>query len=554
MPRDLTGSYALPSGNPIAFKEKSSSAKYNAALTDIAAALTGSLPRNGSAPMNGPLDMGGNSITNVVNATLTGLLTLALGTAAAPSLAFTGAPSTGIYAPAAGQFGITVGGAAALTINANRNVVLPAPVSGDALQIAQIGSGSALRIVGRAGDNVSGIAFYDSTNTTRLGGIGRGVGEMTFDAGGSVQLAINAATNVRIAQNGAGSPPLTVQAVANNFGIDLTGSAGQATRLRIASNGVAAGASSFDIGQGWLSATDGIGWLYSRSAALILAAGTASARVTVPNNVGFAVAVSGDVGQNPPNNDTGQIFTVNNEATTGGEKRLLAFGQIGTDAFVRAVLSGAGVAPGLRFFTNSAERMRIVGTSGQIQVSAQYTPTAQVFGSANLAIAASSAYAELTDGAKSLLMGVDAGDPFIGTYSAHGLAFRTGNSARAVITAAGVFNYSADLVTAELGWRGLPQHAPSGSPTLTAAERGKHVSITTAGATVTIPANVYGPGDAVSIVNWTGGNITIAQGAGTNLFLAGTGATGNRTLGTRGVATFICVTPNNFAISGAGIA
>ena len=37
------------------------------------------------------------------------------------------------------------------------------------------------------------------------------------------------------------------------------------------------------------------------------------------------------------------------------------------------------------------------------------------------------------------------------------------------------------------------------------------------------------------------------------MYLAGTSATGNRTLSQRGLATIVCVSSNTFAISGAGI-
>ena len=63
MPRDGTGQYNLPStsvvsGAPI------SAADENLTRSDIAVALTGSLARDGSGGMTGPLNMGGNAILN----------------------------------------------------------------------------------------------------------------------------------------------------------------------------------------------------------------------------------------------------------------------------------------------------------------------------------------------------------------------------------------------------------------------------------------------------------------------------------------------------------
>ena len=55
MPRNSQGLYTLPPSNPVAPNTLIESAWANATMEDIAAALTGSLPRDGSAPMTGPL-------------------------------------------------------------------------------------------------------------------------------------------------------------------------------------------------------------------------------------------------------------------------------------------------------------------------------------------------------------------------------------------------------------------------------------------------------------------------------------------------------------------
>ena len=113
--------------------------------------------------------------------------------------------------------------------------------------------------------------------------------------------------------------------------------------------------------------------------------------------------------------------------------------------------------------------------------------------------------------------------------------------------------YSDGVTTAELGWRSIPQNLQAGNYTLVAADRGRHVGATGAGAIITIPSGVFAVNDAATIVNMTTGNITIAQGAGTTLRLAGTANTGNRTLAQRGKATFLCPAANEFYISGPGL-
>lgn len=55
MPRNAQGVYTLPAGNPVVAGTLIETTWANPTMSDIAAALTGSLPRDGSAPMTGPL-------------------------------------------------------------------------------------------------------------------------------------------------------------------------------------------------------------------------------------------------------------------------------------------------------------------------------------------------------------------------------------------------------------------------------------------------------------------------------------------------------------------
>jgi len=60
----------------------------------------------------------------------------------------------------------------------------------------------------------------------------------------------------------------------------------------------------------------------------------------------------------------------------------------------------------------------------------------------------------------------------------------------------------------------------------------------------------------VSVVNTSAGTITLVQGAGVTLRLAGTATTGTRTLASNGVATVICTVGGGaptFYCSGAGL-
>jgi hypothetical protein len=60
-------------------------------------------------------------------------------------------------------------------------------------------------------------------------------------------------------------------------------------------------------------------------------------------------------------------------------------------------------------------------------------------------------------------------------------------------------------------------------------------------------------GTAISIVNRGTGNITIAQGSGVSLYLAGNATAGNRTITTYGMATLLNVAANVWMINGSGV-
>jgi microcystin-dependent protein len=90
MARDSNGVYSLPSGYLAVTGETIQASQHNPPLEDIRDALTGSLPRSGSAPMSAPLKA-------------------ADGTVATPSLTFANAAGSGLFKTAAG-IGVSVNG------------------------------------------------------------------------------------------------------------------------------------------------------------------------------------------------------------------------------------------------------------------------------------------------------------------------------------------------------------------------------------------------------------------------------------------------------------
>src|ERR1700722_1346528 len=99
MPRNGSGVYSLPNP-PFVTGTVISSVAMNGDLSDIASALTGSLPVNGTAPMTGQL-------RNVDGSTIN------------PSIAFTNETNTGFIRAGTGQIGIVIQGTQVAYIDSN---------------------------------------------------------------------------------------------------------------------------------------------------------------------------------------------------------------------------------------------------------------------------------------------------------------------------------------------------------------------------------------------------------------------------------------------------
>jgi hypothetical protein len=101
--------------------------------------------------------------------------------------------------------------------------------------------------------------------------------------------------------------------------------------------------------------------------------------------------------------------------------------------------------------------------------------------------------------------------------------------------------------------RSIPLNTQNTGYTLVATDAGKLINMTTGN--VTVPASVFAApfGQAITIYNNQNSSNAIVQGSGVTLRLAGTAATGNRTLSRYSLATLVCVSANTFVISGAGL-
>ena len=95
----------------------------------------------------------------------------------------------------------------------------------------------------------------------------------------------------------------------------------------------------------------------------------------------------------------------------------------------------------------------------------------------------------------------------------------------------------------------VPPVVSGGAYTLQLSDVGDHVSAT---GNITVPPAVFAAGDVVVVYNNTGGNLSILRGAGVTMYWVA-GANADRTLGTRGLASVVCVASNTFVITGQGL-
>lgn len=129
-------------------------------------------------------------------------------------------------------------------------------------------------------------------------------------------------------------------------------------------------------------------------------------------------------------------------------------------------------------------------------------------------------------------------------------------SATGNISTAG--NISGNTAGFAIGYRDIPQVSLSANATIATADAGKHFYSTSASNLILTIANnasqAFETGSALTIINQGTGNITVAQGSGVSLYLAGNATAGNRTISTFGMATCIKVATNTWFINGTGVA
>jgi len=128
--------------------------------------------------------------------------------------------------------------------------------------------------------------------------------------------------------------------------------------------------------------------------------------------------------------------------------------------------------------------------------------------------------------------------------------FSTYSTAKLETTATGV-TVNGTVSDSKGDLRKIIHKQESSAYTLVAADAGKAIEIASGG--ITVPASVFGAGDAVTIINDSSSAQTITKGSGLNMFNSADATNSNRTLGGRGMATIYFVNSSTSYISGAGL-
>lgn len=216
MPRNSSGTYSLPSGNPVVTNTLIQSTWANSTLSDVGTAMTDSLDRNGRGAMLAPLKnidgtavapsitfssegtlgvyrvsagvlgiaAGGALVLSIAAAglTFTSPLVLPIGSAAAPSLTFVSNTNTGIYSPTTNQVAISTSGVQRVLVDGTGALTVASGV----LSLAAAGN----NIV--TASNAAGLLLFQTAG---------GSTRMTIDTTGHVLIGTTTATNnVRVGQ------------------------------------------------------------------------------------------------------------------------------------------------------------------------------------------------------------------------------------------------------------------------------------------------------------------------------------------------------------------
>jgi hypothetical protein len=231
------------------------------------------------------------------------------------------------------------------------------------------------------------------------------------------------------------------------------------------------------------------------------------------------------------------------------------FTTAGTVSATGNVTGGNILTTGLISATGNITAGNVSGTllTGTLTTAAQPNVTS-VGTLSTLTVTANVSGGNLTTGAQVVATGNITG----GNILTSGIVSATGNVTGGNILTAGLISATGNVTGGNIAdskgdIRSIPVNTKNTGYTLEATDAGKVINMTTGN--VTVPAGVFATpfGQAITIYNNQNASNAIVQGSGVTMRLAGTTATGNRTLAHYGLATVVCVAANTFVISGAGL-
>lgn len=226
MARNGSGTYVLPSGNPVVTGTSITSNWANTTLSDVATALTGSVASDGQTPMTGALQMGNNKITGLANGTLpTDAATV--NQISNPNItggSIDGTP-IGNISRSTGKFTtLDVSSGAALLGTCTAPTVTPGTDNTTKIATTAFVQ-SAIAAVS------SGVTSFNTRTgvvTLTSGDVTTALGYTPYNAGGATVITTGNISSY--------APGLTGSGASGNWGINITGSSANATTATTATN------------------------------------------------------------------------------------------------------------------------------------------------------------------------------------------------------------------------------------------------------------------------------------------------------------------------------
>jgi hypothetical protein len=546
MPRNSSGTYTLPAGNPVVSNTIIETAWGNPTMSDLGSALTDSLSRGGSGSMLAALK-------------------LTDGAVGAPGMSFNAEASTGLFRPTSKALGVAVMGQEIARFT-DTGLTINKPLSfNDDITLADgksiIWGDGSLKIVGSSvSDVITVVGSRVSTPVLRANGAVYGTfgvrgGGTTGVYGGAGPGAYNeivieddAAAGISILTPNTASAGITfgdpqnaaIGGVVYDHATDqfsFFAGASSPARMIISPTGVRALVPNWSDND--TAAAPGFAWTQTPAMGMFRAAANIIGwSTTGVEKMRLLAGADGQlvVGGTVPTLPVANRGTIDINGTSSAALMLDVAG-----VYAGAVLAQVGAtylisnAGGLIFHTLNAEKMRL---------------TAQVGGNAELVVGFNAAQFSATNRGLVEINGAASGSAMVG-FDIGGVAtdYIVSGTGGFVMSRAGTtgtltlgFNNVAKLQVTntvltdsingqELGWRDIPQTATQTA--MAASSRGWCIPLN---ANFTV-ANAMPVNSTVTFVNTLSTALTLTPQAGLTLRLAGTTLTGARTLAPFGFAT-----------------